>query len=100
MNMIINTVIQEKQRIDYMIEHYSDALRDLPRGSLYERKVKDKTYYYLKYREGDKVVSKYVPADKVDVVREQIERRRHTEKMLASLRKEKDLADKFLGGAV
>ncbi len=100
MNLIINTVMQEKQRIDYMIEKYNEALLTLPKGSLSERRVGAKTYYYLKYREEGKVVSKYIPADRADEIREGIERRRHTETMLASLKKEKELAEKILGGAV
>lgn len=100
MNLIINTVMQEKQRIDYMIEKYNEALLTLPKGSLSERRVGTKTYYYLKYREDGKVVSKYIPADRADEIRDAIERRRHTETMLASLKKEKELAEKILGGAV
>ncbi len=100
MNMIINTVMQEKQRIVYMIEKYREALLSLPKGSLSERRVGTKTYYYLKYREGGRVISKYVPVDRADEIRDGVERRRHTETMLVSLQKEKDLADKILGGAV
>lgn len=100
MNLILTTVMQEKQRIDYMIEKYKEALLSLPRGSLSARRIGVKTYYYLKYREGGKVVSKYVPADQAEEIREKIEKRRHTEMMINSLQKEKELADKILGGAV
>ena len=100
MNLIINTIMQEKQRINYMIEKYNEVLSSLPRGSLLERRVGTNKYYYLKYREGGKVISKYIPADKVDEIRIGIEKRRHTEAMLVSLQEEKELADKILGGAV
>lgn len=98
MNLIINTVMQEKQRIDYMIEKYSEVLRALPKGSLLERRVGAKRYYYLKYREGGKVISKYISVGQVDEIRDGIERRRHTEKMLVSLQKERELANRILGG--
>lgn len=98
--MIINTIMQEKQRITFMIEKYEEALLGLPKGSLSERRVGDKTYYYLKYRENGKVISKYIPFDKTEEIRFGIEKRKHTETMLTSLKKEKDLADKILGGAV
>ncbi|MBP5311630.1 MAG: hypothetical protein J6112_02215, partial [Clostridia bacterium] len=71
-----------------------------PKGSLSERHIGVKTYYYLKYREGGKVISKYIPADQAGELRDKIERRRHTEAMLVALQNEKDLADKILGGAV
>ena len=100
MNLIINTVMQEKQRIEYMIEKYSKSLSSLPKGSLSERRIGAKKYYYRKYREGGKVISKYIPADQVDEMRDKIEKRRHTEIMLASLQKERELADKILGGTI
>ena len=100
MNLLINTVMQEKQRIVFMIEKYEEALRELPKGSLLSRRIGNRTYYYLKYREKGKVISKYVPSDQADEIRSGIEKRKHTESMLSSLKKEKELADRFLGGAV
>jgi septum formation topological specificity factor MinE len=46
------------------------------------------------------VISKYVHSDQADEIRFGIEKRKHTESMLLSLKKEKKLADKILGGAV
>lgn len=83
-----------------MIEKYEETLRDLPKGSLSSRRAGNRTYYYLKYRENGKVISKYVPADQVDEIRSGIDKRKHTESMLSSLKKEKELADKILGGTV
>ena len=54
MNLIISTVMQEKLRISYMIEKYEKMMGELPRGSISERHVGDKTYYYLKHRDGKK----------------------------------------------
>ena len=100
MNLIINTIIQEKQRIDYMIDEYKKTLTVLPKGSLTERHVGEKTYYYLKYRENGKVISKYVPSKNAKKIRDEIDRRRHIETMLLSLQEEAKLADRFLGGLV
>lgn len=83
-----------------MIEKYEEALLALPKGSLSERCVRGKTYYYLKYRENGKVISRYVPFDQTEEIRSGIEKRKHTETMLLSLKKEQELADKILGGAV
>ena len=46
--------------------------------------------YYLKYREAGKVCDKYIGKDpqKVSELKEQLEQRKHYEKMLASLRQE------------
>ncbi len=77
--MIISTVMQKKQRISFMIEKYEKTMSGLPRGSISERHVGGKTYYYLKYREGKKVISKYISSDIVEKLREDIEKRKHTE---------------------
>lgn len=98
MNMILSTVLQEKQRIDYMLARYQETLSELPKGSISEKKVKGNTYYYLKYRDGKKVVSKYVGKDEIEEVREQVDKRRHIEAMVKSLMEEQRLATKILEG--
>jgi hypothetical protein len=99
MSLIIDTIKQERQRIVFMIDKYENMMCGLPKGSLCERHVGKKTYYYLKYRDGVKVISEYVPADRADEVRSGIDKRRHAETMLQSLRQEKMIADRILGGS-
>lgn len=48
MNLIINTMLQEKQRIDYMLEKYQALLAGLPKGTISEKPVNGNVYYYLK----------------------------------------------------
>lgn len=98
MNLIISTVMQEKQRIDYMLAKYQEALVGLPKGTISEKQVKDNTYYYLKYRDGKKIVSKYVGKKKIEELKQQIDRRRHIETMIKSLLEEQKLAEKVLEG--
>ena len=52
----------------------------------------------MKYRDGKKVISKYVGRQDVEAVREQIEKRKHIEAMICSLQDEKNIADKVLEG--
>lgn len=61
MNLILRTILQEKERIDRMLAKYQEELGTLPKGTISEKKVKQSTYYYLKYREGKKVISRYIP---------------------------------------
>lgn len=98
MNMVLSTVLQEKQRIDYMLARYQETISELPKGTISEKVIKGNTYYYLKYRDGKKVISKYVGKDKINEVREQIEKRRHIEAMIKSLTEEQRLATKILEG--
>lgn len=96
--MILSTILQEKERIDRMLAKYQEELEMLPKGTISEKKVKQSTYFYLKYREGKKVVSRYIPQKDVDAVREQVEKRRHIETMIRSLQEERAIAEKALEG--
>lgn len=98
MNLILHTVIQEKNRIDYMIAEYEKQLEGLPKGTVSEKVSGKNTYYYLKYREGKKIISQYIKKDALEIVRQQIERRRHIETMLKALQAERAIADKALEG--
>lgn len=98
MNLILSTILQEKERIDRMLAKYQEELEMLPKGTISEKKVKQSTYLYLKYREGKKVISRYIPQKDVEVVREQVEKRRHIETMIRSLQEERAIAEKALEG--
>ena len=98
LNLILSTILQEKERIDRMLAKYQEELETLPKGTISEKKVKQSTYYYLKYREGKKVISRYIPQKDVDAVREQVEKRRHIETMIRSLQEERAIAEKALEG--
>lgn len=100
MNLIINIMLQEKQRIDYMLEKYQALLAGLPKGTISEKPVNGNIYYYLKYRNGKKVVSKYISKKDIEVLRKQIEKRRHVEAMIKSLQEEQRLAAKVLEGNI
>ena len=96
MNMILTTIAQEKKRIEYMIARYQEEQDRLPKGSLSEKTVGDRIYYYLKYRDGKKVISQYISKSRIDEIREQIEKRKHIEGMIKSLQEELAIANKVL----
>ena len=99
MNMIIDTILREKARIEYMLDRYCKIIRELPKGSLSEVSKNGQKYYYLKYRDGKKVVSKYLGKDAGDMAA-LIEKRRHTEAMIKSLENELRIANKVLEGNI
>lgn len=94
--MILTTILQEKQRIEYMLAKYREELDKLPKGSISEKHNGTKVYYYLKYREGKKVISLYISKADIDCVRAQVERRKHIEVMIKSLQEELAIADRIL----
>ena len=97
---MITTILEEKERVDRMLEKYQDELEKLPKGTLSEQKVRRSTYFYLKYRDGKKVISRYIPQKDVEAVREQMEKRRHIETMIRSLQEERVIAERALEGHI
>ena len=98
MSMILSTISREKIRIEYMLAKYQEEYDALPKGTLSEKQVGEKTYYYLKYRSGKKVVSQYISKANVNLIREKVERRKHFENMIKSLHEELSVAEKVLEG--
>lgn len=96
MNMILTTITQEKKRIEYMLEKYKEEQDRLPKGSIYEKVVGDRIYYYLKYRDGKKVISQYISKSQIGKIREQIKKRKHIEAMIKLLQEELAIANKVL----
>ena len=94
--MILTMIAQEKKRIEYMLTRYQEECDRLPKGSLSEKKAGTRTYYYLKYRDGKKVVSEYINKSRIDEVRIQLEKRRHIEVMMKSLQEELAIANRVL----
>lgn len=99
MNMIIDTILKEKTRIEYMLDRYRKIINELPKGSLSETNKNGQKYYYLKYRDGKKVISKYWGKDAGNIA-SLIEKRKHTEVMIKSLENELRIAEKALEGNV
>ena len=99
MNMILDTILKEKNRIEYMLGRYRGIINELPKGSLYESNKNGQKYYYLKYRDGKKVVTKYLGKEAGDMPA-LIEKRKHTEAMIKSLEDELRIAEKALEGNV
>ena len=97
--MIIDTILKEKTRIEYMLGRYRKIIEELPKGSLSESDKNGQKYYYLKYREGKKVISKYIGKNAGNIP-SLIEKRKHTEAMIKSLENELRIAEKALEGNI
>ena len=100
MNMILTTITQEKKRIEYMLAKYKEEYGNLPKGSIFEKAVGERVYYYLKYRDGKRVVSQYISKSQIDEIRQQLEKRKHIEAMIKSLQEELAIANKVLEEAL
>ena len=91
MSMLMTLISREEARNENMITEYTKELETLPRGKITPKTVNGKTYYYLYYRDGKKVVSKYIGKDEESLiaVREQLTRRSQIEEIIKKLKEEK-----------
>ncbi|MCR5109010.1 MAG: hypothetical protein K6B28_12720 [Lachnospiraceae bacterium] len=97
-NMLKDAIRQDRRRVEYMLDSYKNELKKLPKGTISEKHVGNKTYYYLKYRSGSKVISDYINRDELSDVLEIVERKQHIKTMIRFLKTEKATADRLLGG--
>ena len=91
MSMLMTIISREETRNENMINEYIKELETLPKGKITPKTVNGKTYYYLYYRDGKKVVSKYVGKDEESLiaVREGLARRSQIEEIVKKLKEEK-----------
>ena len=97
MSIVGSLLNKEIVRNQNMIVEYEKELLNLPKGSIKAKTIGHNTYYYLNYRDGKKVVSKYIGKDdeSVNLVIEQLEKRHHIEQMLKQLKKEQEQIKKM-----
>ena len=96
MGILTNTVSKECRRIEYMITEYRKVKDSLPKGTVTPKKIGNQTYYYLKYRDGDRIVSDYVHKEDLENLTELIEHRKHAELMIRALKDELKKAKSLL----
>ena len=102
-NAIRGMLIDELKRCQEMVGDLEKAASALPRGVLNLRKKrykeKEYLYYYLKYREGRKVISKHIPKDEVDRIKNGLELRKRYEREIKSFIKRIGYLNKLLGSS-
>ncbi|MCL1982697.1 MAG: hypothetical protein FWG53_06410 [Clostridiales bacterium] len=98
MNVIESMLLEEKERNLDMQKSYIDEINDLPKGSVSVKKIGNKEYCYLKFRQGKKFISKYMgsASENAEQLSMQIEKRRHFEKLLRELKVEYEMISKIV----
>jgi hypothetical protein len=98
MNVILGTLIEEKQRNLNMQKNCIDEIEKLPKGSLSVKRIGKNEYCYLKYRQGERFISEYIGKcdENTDDIKKQIEKRRYFEKLLRDLKEEYKLLTKVV----
>ena len=91
MQTVISGMLQEeKQRNLEMQETYKREIKALPKGSIMTKTVSGRQYYYLRYRQGDKVKNDYIGKDEnlVEEIKRNIEKRKYLQNVLKRLQLE------------
>ncbi|HYA12234.1 MAG TPA: hypothetical protein VEF37_04565 [Thermodesulfovibrionales bacterium] len=90
----------ELKRCQEMLESLEKSISGLPKGAMSERKKrymnKVYSYYYLKYREGEKVISKHIPNREVQEILKKLALRKKYEKEMQSYEKKIAYLNKIL----
>ena len=76
--------MEQKERIA-RVKELEQEIAALPVGSVSRKKINGKIYYYRRWTENGKRVEKYVSADEVEGLREQIQKRKALESELKGL---------------
>ncbi len=94
MSIVKDILKDEKERLILLRNQIEQQISSLPKGSLSKKRRNNKYFYYLAYREGRKVIFKYVGKEnssQVISLDEDIKKRRKFEKRLRDIKR--DLKD-------
>ena len=88
--MILDLLITESKKNLQLQKELKNKINELPKGTVKERRVKDKTYYYLAYREDGKVINKYIRDEKQEAEKlsKLVKERKACENQLKELQKD------------
>ena len=91
----------ELKRCQEMLDSLAKSVSKLPKGVMNERKKRYKdrvySYYYLKYREGGKVINKHVPNKEVQEISKKLAIRKKYEKEIQSYKNKIAYLNKIVG---
>jgi len=98
--VISGMLFDELKRCQEMLNSIEKSVSELPKGVINKRKkrYKDKEYfyYYLKYRDNDKVINKHIPNKEVQEISKKLELRKKYEKEIRSYKKKIAYLNKIL----
>ena len=77
-----------KKDLSIQIEELETQISAFPIGSIGQKQVNGKTYYYHRFREDGKRKERYIPESDVETLRGQIDQRKALEKKLKDLKRE------------
>lgn len=85
MTVLDEVLKEEYDRLIRMRSAMSIEYDALPKGSISRKNIRGCDCYYLQYRKGNKIISKYIKKTELDDIAAKIERRRSLKKTLRSV---------------
>ena len=70
------------------VSEIEKVIESLPRGYISNKVISGHKYYYRQWREGEKIISSYVPESYLNVVKQKIAIRKQNEELLKILKKD------------
>ena len=83
-----------------LIEEIRKDISRLPKGSISEKHINGKTYYYQRWREDGQLREKYVPYGSLDTIREGIRERKELETELKAMTQKRTIDDYLFSSAI
>lgn len=91
---VVKAVFQDElERNQRLTARYEKELLSLPKGSVFKRKIGNKEYLYLNYREGKKVISKFLGKSEefnINELQIQLDKRKEYKQLLKKLKLEQN----------
>ena len=82
MSILMGVLSEELDRLNRQQIAYERDLQDLPKGYISKKNIRGKTPYYLQWRDGGKIVGKYISAEDLPKIEGQIKQRKQLEAAL------------------
>lgn len=88
--MIEAILKRERERNEILLAKYMEELYMLPKGKIVSKKQQERTYYYLKFRNGDKIQTIYLGKNSkiIEETEEKLQRRKFIEKIIKEIKAE------------
>lgn len=96
---------KDQRQLEVLINSISEVTRieavinSLPRGYISVKRIAGHTYYYRQWREGDKIISNYVPEAFLSGVKQKIVIRKENEQLLRIVKKDLQKAIRLVSKA-
>lgn len=89
---LVRSVFEDEfERNKRLVSRYEKEIERLPKGAVFKRKIGNQEYYYLNYRNGKKVVSKFlgnVVDYNIEELKENLNKRKDLSKVIKKLKLE------------